>query len=60
MYDLPSTEEMWADIHKKREVMAKRYVASQRHTIQVDGLPYMDEVAEMIGCKPAIGIYRYI
>nr|DBA18131.1 TPA: hypothetical protein GDO54_016415 [Pyxicephalus adspersus] len=30
------------------------YVKSERHTIQVDYVPYMDEIADEIGCKPNI------
>ena len=43
---------MWEDIHAKHDTMAARYVDSQRHTIQVDWIPFMDEVAEQCGCKP--------
>jgi cation diffusion facilitator CzcD-associated flavoprotein CzcO len=39
--ELPSAERMQAEIHHDREQMAKRYVASKRHTIQVDFHPYM-------------------
>ena len=46
---------MWSDIKKKQANVAKRYVASQRHTIEVDPVPFMDEVAELVGCKPNIG-----
>ena len=46
---------MWADIRQKREAMANRYVESQRHTIQVDYIPYMDELAEQAECKPNLG-----
>jgi dimethylaniline monooxygenase (N-oxide forming) len=45
---------MWVDIRRKRSEMAKRYVATQRHTIQVDWTPFMDEIAEQIGCRPRI------
>ncbi|NXV63380.1 FMO5 monooxygenase, partial [Molothrus ater] len=31
---------------------ARRYVKSQRHTIQVDYIPYMDELALQLGVKP--------
>ncbi|XP_064311839.1 flavin-containing monooxygenase 3-like [Phalacrocorax carbo] len=31
---------------------AHRYVKSQRHTIQVDYIPYMDELACQVGVKP--------
>jgi dimethylaniline monooxygenase (N-oxide forming) len=39
--ELPPAEEMQAEIHRDRERMAKRYVASKRHTIQVDFHPYL-------------------
>ena len=43
------------DIKTKRDAMAKRYVESSRHTIQVDWVPFMDEIADMIGCQPNLG-----
>ena len=46
---------MWADIRGKADAMAARYVKTQRHTIQVDHIPFLDELAELIGCKPNIG-----
>ncbi|XP_053398441.1 flavin-containing monooxygenase 5-like [Mercenaria mercenaria] len=49
---LPDKEEMWKDIREKQRAMALRYKISQRHTIQVDFIPFMDELAEIIGCKP--------
>ncbi|XP_010219729.1 PREDICTED: dimethylaniline monooxygenase [N-oxide-forming] 5-like, partial [Tinamus guttatus] len=30
----------------------RRYVRSQRHTIQVDYIPYMDELADQLGVRP--------
>ncbi|KAM5148390.1 flavin-containing monooxygenase 5-like [Mantella aurantiaca] len=51
---LPSRGEMKEEINKRKEDIQKRYVKSERHTIQVDYTPYMDEVAEEIGCKPNI------
>jgi len=33
---------------------ARRYVKSQRHTIQVDYIPYMDELACQVGVKPSL------
>ncbi|XP_067662263.1 flavin-containing monooxygenase 5-like [Haliotis asinina] len=53
--NLPSKSEMWADITKKEAAMAARYVESQRHTIQVDVIDIMDELAELVGCLPNIG-----
>ncbi|XP_015491351.1 dimethylaniline monooxygenase [N-oxide-forming] 5-like isoform X4 [Parus major] len=50
--ELPPQHDMEADIEQKKEAMAKRYVKSQRHTIQVDYVPYMDELACQLGVKP--------
>lgn len=33
-------------------VLVIRYVTSQRHTIQVDYIDYMDEISEMVGVRP--------
>ncbi|KAH6934858.1 hypothetical protein HPB50_001542 [Hyalomma asiaticum] len=54
---LPSKEAMFEDIRKKRESMRRRYVASPRHTIQVDWINYMDELASQIGARP--NIFKY-
>ncbi|XP_009998172.1 PREDICTED: dimethylaniline monooxygenase [N-oxide-forming] 5-like [Chaetura pelagica] len=51
---LPPRPDMEADIKQKKEAMAKRYVKSQRHTIQVDYIPYMDELACQVGVKPNV------
>jgi len=47
---LPSREEMLAEILRRREKNAKRYVISLRHTIQVDFIEFMDELGDMMGC----------
>ncbi|XP_060070817.1 flavin-containing monooxygenase 5-like [Ylistrum balloti] len=49
---LPSRVDQWTDIRKKKIAMRHRYVESTRHTIQVDFIPYMDELAELNGCRP--------
>uniref|UniRef100_A0A0N4ZM36 Flavin-containing monooxygenase n=1 Tax=Parastrongyloides trichosuri TaxID=131310 RepID=A0A0N4ZM36_PARTI len=49
---LPMEHEMMEDIIKKKNEMAARYVESQRHTIQVDGPVFMDELGDLIGCTP--------
>ncbi|GMR45239.1 hypothetical protein PMAYCL1PPCAC_15434, partial [Pristionchus mayeri] len=49
---LPSMEERKAIVQAKHKEMDCRYVKSRRHTIQVDYIPYMDELAEYIGCSP--------
>ena len=48
---------MWMDIRKKKEELGNRYVKSTRHTIQVDFQPFMDELAELCGCKPDLCKY---
>ncbi|XP_060888111.1 dimethylaniline monooxygenase [N-oxide-forming] 5 [Labrus mixtus] len=50
---LPSVVDMMKDIQCKKETMAQRYVSSQRHTIQVDYISYMDEIAEQVGVRPS-------
>ncbi|EDV22235.1 uncharacterized protein TRIADDRAFT_50681 [Trichoplax adhaerens] len=50
---LPSEAGMMIDIEKKRNNMAAVYVDSPRHTIQVDFIQFMDEIADLIGCKPS-------
>ncbi|BFZ05636.1 hypothetical protein BsWGS_08676 [Bradybaena similaris] len=47
---LPSRGMMWDDIKNKEAAVARRYVKSQRHTIQVDSISFMDELAQLIGC----------
>ncbi len=42
---LPGREQMVREIEKDRKAMDRRYVASKRHTIQVDGPPYMRQLA---------------
>ncbi|KAL4218994.1 Cyclopentanone 1 [Mactra antiquata] len=49
---LPSKSEMWVDIEDKKTKMSEKYVKSQRHTIQVDYIPYQDELAKLCGCFP--------
>ncbi|KAL1254517.1 hypothetical protein QQF64_016746 [Cirrhinus molitorella] len=51
---LPPMSGMMKDIKAKEETMAQRYVAAQRHTIQVDYIPYMDELAKQVGVCPPI------
>ena len=48
---------MKEDIKRKETAMIKRYTKSKRHTIQVDYLPYMDELAEINGNKPDFGMH---
>ncbi|KAJ3099115.1 hypothetical protein HDU96_010819 [Phlyctochytrium bullatum] len=47
---LPSTEEMTAAVEKA--LADTTFISRDRHTIQVDYVSYMDELAECLGCKP--------
>ncbi|NXK65982.1 FMO5 monooxygenase, partial [Sylvietta virens] len=49
---LPPPADILAEITQTKQRMAERYVKSQRHTIQVDYIPYMDELACQLGVKP--------
>ncbi|XP_050404396.1 flavin-containing monooxygenase 5-like [Patella vulgata] len=48
---LPSKEDMWKDVRDKEIRMIQRYVQSTRHTIQVDYCAFMDELADLNGCR---------
>ncbi|KAM3915361.1 flavin-containing monooxygenase 5-like isoform 1-T3 [Leptodactylus fuscus] len=52
LVQLPDKESMAIDIALKKLNMTNRYVESQRHTIQVDYVEYMDELATLAGVKP--------
>jgi dimethylaniline monooxygenase (N-oxide forming) len=52
---LPNEYDMRRHMAEARAKSAKRYIASRRHTIQVDYVLYMDELADLIGAKPDIG-----
>uniref|UniRef100_A0A3B3SAZ2 Flavin-containing monooxygenase n=1 Tax=Paramormyrops kingsleyae TaxID=1676925 RepID=A0A3B3SAZ2_9TELE len=51
---LPPVNRMLKDIKVTKEKMGKRYVTSQRHTIQVDYVRYMDELARQFGVRPKL------
>ncbi|KAK7150603.1 hypothetical protein R3I93_011749 [Phoxinus phoxinus] len=51
---LPPMSAMMKDIKAKENEITQRYVAAQRHTIQVDYIPYMDELAKQVGVRPSI------
>jgi cation diffusion facilitator CzcD-associated flavoprotein CzcO len=54
-YALPSPPELRADIEREREAMFKRYVASKRHTMQVDFDNYLYDLGRELdrGAKRA-------
>ncbi|XP_004706910.1 flavin-containing monooxygenase 5-like [Echinops telfairi] len=49
---LPAVKNMLAEIDQRKRTMEKQYVKTPRHTIQVDYIKYMDEIATLVGVKP--------
>ena len=56
---LPEKEEMLKLTDLQLQVTQKRYVKSPRHTIQVDYGVYMEDVAEVLKCKPNVLKYLF-
>ncbi|CAD6192435.1 unnamed protein product [Caenorhabditis auriculariae] len=57
--DLPQKEAMLEDMARKKAIMKRRYFESTKHTIQVDYMDYMDEIASIIGCQPPLKQYLF-
>lgn len=55
---LPNKAEMEQDIKETEERQNKRFYESERHTFQVDLVPYMSDLADAIGCQPPM--WRYL
>lgn len=55
---LPDQKTMWKDIESKKQFM-KRFYESDRHTIQVDWINFMDEVTKQFGAKPNLLKYFF-
>ena len=51
---LPSTKKMVKDIKLKRKEIAERYFEGPRHTMQIDWIPFLDELADQFGAKPSL------
>ncbi|CAJ0948890.1 unnamed protein product, partial [Mesorhabditis belari] len=49
---LPEKEMMKKEAVEAVEALGKRYVDSPRHTLQVDFVPYIEDLAKMIDCHP--------
>ncbi|KAL3990195.1 Flavin-binding monooxygenase-like family protein [Acanthocheilonema viteae] len=56
---LPDKNEMKKDIERKKMVLAKKFVKSRRHTLEIEYASYMDELAEMFGAKPNLLKYLF-
>lgn len=56
---LPLPSVMMKDIKRKREEMAKRYFPGPRHTMQIDWIPFLDELASQFGARPRMWKYFF-
>ena len=56
---LTSREEMWEDIFRRKEHQKGWFNESLHYSLQVDYIPYMDELASIIGCKPSFGKFLF-
>ncbi|XP_015795891.1 dimethylaniline monooxygenase [N-oxide-forming] 5 [Tetranychus urticae] len=56
---LPSVPEMMKDIEAKHREIESRYFKGPRHTMQIDWVNYMDEIAEQYGAKPNLLKYFF-
>lgn len=56
---LPAPVTMVKDIKRKRDEIARRYFAGPRHTMQIDWIPFLDELASQFGAKPNIWKYAF-
>ncbi|XP_065290227.1 flavin-containing monooxygenase 5-like [Dermacentor albipictus] len=54
-YALPASQVMEDDVHRREMHVRERYIPGSRHARQVDWIDYMDEMAELVGCKPRLG-----
>uniref|UniRef100_A0A183BS14 Flavin-containing monooxygenase n=1 Tax=Globodera pallida TaxID=36090 RepID=A0A183BS14_GLOPA len=51
---LPQKTEMVADALAQMQKIGREFVNRPRHTIQVQYVDYMDELAKLVGCKPKL------
>ncbi|KAL1481895.1 hypothetical protein MTO96_015211 [Rhipicephalus appendiculatus] len=54
-YTLPAVQVMEEDVDLRELRVRERYIPGSRHARQVDWIEYMDEMAELVGCKPRLG-----
>ncbi|KAK3750837.1 hypothetical protein RRG08_033654 [Elysia crispata] len=52
---LPSAAEMRQAIRAQHAFNTQRYAPSRRHSIQVEIIPYMDQLAQLAGCSVQFG-----
>lgn len=53
---LPCYNEMMLDIESKQKALKQKYVKTHKHTVAVEYIEYMDELATLNGCRPDLGM----
>ena len=51
---LPAREHMLRDIERMNQACQKRFVTSDRHTLNVDIIQYVDDIANQFGAQPSM------
>ncbi|KAK7500228.1 hypothetical protein BaRGS_00008451 [Batillaria attramentaria] len=52
---LPSRQQMKQEVKAAEEMRAQRFPHSPRSDVLIDYLPYLEDLAELIGCRPDVG-----
>lgn len=52
LVSLPSEEQMMKEIESDTLTMHQRFACSERNPIQVDYIPYLDSLADLVGARP--------
>ena len=55
---LPSREEMHENLRLRREASRLRFRDIPKNAVRLDMLPYCDDLAEAIGCRPNLGNFE--
>ena len=53
---LPPASEMTSCVQTRQEIIEKQYPGRKYPVTPVQWIEYMDTIAELIGCKPDIGM----
>ncbi|XP_054158413.1 flavin-containing monooxygenase 5-like [Oppia nitens] len=56
---LPTADKMLKDIKRKNRWIRKRFHSPERHSLEVHWIPYMDQLAAILGVKPKLFKYFF-
>ncbi|GFR98985.1 dimethylaniline monooxygenase [N-oxide-forming] [Elysia marginata] len=52
---LPDSSSMWRDVNQRDACCPSQPMPSQRYAVALGQISYMDQLAELIGCRPDFG-----